>query len=88
MQAIIVRYHGPTNTKPSRYTASCPQGRVTVPYDYGDKYLERNVAEMLCRKLQKLADDPGSWPIDKMVGGTLPNGDTVFVFNVLNIVSL
>jgi uncharacterized protein (UPF0297 family) len=82
MQAIIVRYHGPTDYKPSRYTASCPQGRVTISYDYGDNDQERTVAEILCHKLQKLANDPGSWPIDKMVGGTLPNGDTVFVFNV------
>lgn len=34
MQAIRTRYHGPTDTRGSRITASCEAGKLTVPYDY------------------------------------------------------
>lgn len=34
MQAIRTRYHGPTNTRGSRITASCEADKLTVPYDH------------------------------------------------------
>lgn len=34
MQAIRTRYHGPTNTKGSRISATCAGGRIYVPYNY------------------------------------------------------
>lgn len=34
MQAIRTRYHGPTNTKGSRFSATCEHGRIYVPYDH------------------------------------------------------
>ena len=33
--AIRTRYHGPTNTRGSRFIATDGKNRVTVPYDYG-----------------------------------------------------
>jgi hypothetical protein len=35
MQAIRTRYHGPTNTRGSRISATCQAGRITVAYDHG-----------------------------------------------------
>lgn len=34
LQAITTKYHGPTNTKGSRFSATCRAGRVVVSYDY------------------------------------------------------
>lgn len=53
MQAIRTRYHGPTDRKGSRFTASAEAGSVTVPYDYSlnnDKN-HAKAAEALAMKL-------------------------------------
>ncbi len=34
MQAILTRYHGPTDTRPSRLTARADAGQITVSYDH------------------------------------------------------
>ena len=34
MNAISVKYVGPTNSRGSRFIASCYLGKVTVSYDY------------------------------------------------------
>lgn len=34
MQAIRTRYHGATNTRGSRITATCEAGSLTLPRDY------------------------------------------------------
>ena len=34
MQAIRTRYHGPTNTRGTRITATCEAGSLTLPRDY------------------------------------------------------
>jgi len=34
MQTIRTRYHGPTNSKGSRFSAQCEGGRVYMPYNY------------------------------------------------------
>lgn len=34
MQAILTKYHGPTNTKPARITAYCAGGKVRVSYEH------------------------------------------------------
>lgn len=34
MQAIRTRYHGCTNTKPSRISAKCQAGTIYVSYDH------------------------------------------------------
>lgn len=33
-QAITTKFHGPTNHKGARISASCEAGRVYVPYDH------------------------------------------------------
>ena len=33
-QAITTKFHGPTDTKGSRYSATCSGGKVTIPTDY------------------------------------------------------
>lgn len=74
MQAILVKYHGPTNTRGTRLTARAEAGRITVPRDYALNVDEdaRRAAVALCEKL--------GWNAESLVGGGLPNGDRVFVF--------
>lgn len=78
MQAILVKFIGPTDTKPARLKASCAGGSVTIGYHsidegQGDKSLY--AARMLCIKMD--------WHAHTLVGGTLPNGDDVFVFGTV-----
>ena len=53
MQAIRTRYHGPTNTRGSSFSAQCEGGRVVVPYDYALNTDENHLkaARALCAKL-------------------------------------
>jgi len=74
MQAITVKFLGPTNFSGSRWKATCAAGSVTVPYDYSVNMGEDNArlaADALCKKL--------GWTWD-MLGGQMANGDYVFVF--------
>jgi hypothetical protein len=34
MQTIVTKYHGPTNTRGSRISASCAAGRISLAYDH------------------------------------------------------
>lgn len=72
MKAILTKYHGPTNTRGSRISASDGDGnRVTVPYDRAARYPHDAAALALCAKL--------GW------GGTLIRGSVaggnVYVFD-------
>jgi hypothetical protein len=81
MQAIRTRYHGATNTKQSRITASCQAGRVTVNYDHALN-LDQNhraACEALRARLEWVA--PHHSP---MVGGVFA-GDTYWVFADSNL---
>jgi hypothetical protein len=74
-QAIAVRFHGPTNYRGSRYTATAQAGRVTVTADDSLNSDEnyRAAALALCAKF--------AWTnTDKLVGGVLKDGTHVFVF--------
>lgn len=74
MQAITVKYLCPTNSRGSRWKATCAAGSITVPYDYAVSMGEDNAklaAVELCKKL--------GWTWD-MLGGQVANGDYVFVF--------
>ena len=88
MQAIEVKYLGPTETKGSRWKAECERGSITVPYEYS-KNADEN-AEMACYELcfkfanedaekygTPLAKNP--W-LKKKVFGQIKNGNRVFVF--------
>lgn len=52
MQAIHTKYHGPTNSRGSRFTARAERGRVSVPYDYSKNSDENHkaAARALCEK--------------------------------------
>ena len=53
MQAIVTRYAGPTNYRPSRIIARCDAGRITVEWNY-ELDVEANhvaAARALVRKL-------------------------------------
>lgn len=76
MKAIVTKYHGPTDHKGSRITASDEDGnRVTIPYPYelSGEACHRKAAEALCNKMD--------WP-GRLVCGSLKNG-YVFVFDPL-----
>lgn len=72
MQAILTKYHGPTNVKGSRISATCDAGRIVVSYDHalnGDGN-HAAAAKALAIKL--------GWNGD-YIGGTLPNGDHAWI---------
>jgi len=70
MQAIITKYHGPTDKRGSRISAKCQAGTVSVSYDSGlnDDEQHHALAVKLATKLGWMDD---SW----LCSGTLPNGD-------------
>lgn len=71
MQAIQVKYLSATNTKGSRWKASCYSGSTTVPYNYAlDE--EGNAMEAGYALLAKLG-----WSMFVRDYATLPNGDGV-----------
>lgn len=76
MQAIHVKFLGPTDTRPSRYKATCSAGSVTVSSDHSLS-LSHNAARaagMLCAKLGWTGEHYG-----EMTEGGLPDGSYVFV---------
>jgi hypothetical protein len=73
MKAIVTKYHGPTNNRGSRITASDEDGnRVTIsyPYELSDEACHRAAADALCAKM--------NWR-GSLIGGSLKNG-YVFTF--------
>jgi hypothetical protein len=73
MKAIITKYHGPTNTKGSRITATDEDGnRVTIPHPYelSGEAVHKAAADALCKKM--------GWA-GNLIGGSLKNG-YVFTF--------
>lgn len=75
MKAIVTKYHGPTNVRGSRYSATAEGGnRITVSADdrIGNEENHAAAALALCNKLD--------WR-GELVSGCLPDGfTTVFVF--------
>ena len=52
MKAILTKYHGPTNTRGARISATDGDGnRVTVPYDFAARDPHDEAALVLCRKM-------------------------------------
>ena len=73
MKAIFTKYHGPTNYKGSRISASDEDhNRVTIsyPYELSGEAVHRKAAEALCTKM--------GWGGELIAGG-MKNG-YVFVF--------
>jgi hypothetical protein len=78
LQAIVTRYHGPTNHKGARVSARAEAGRVVLPWDYALNTDDNHKAAA-----QALADRMG-WTVDAgypaLVGGALPaNAGYAFV---------
>lgn len=72
MQTIQVKYLGPTNTRGSRLKAFCYGGSITKPIDNA-RTIDHN-AKIVAFELASQLKWSGAY-----VGGTLPNGDRVFV---------
>lgn len=72
-QAIVTRYHGPTDTRGTRVTASAAGGKATVAWDHAltPEQNHAEAAKLLCEKF----DWEGT-----LVGGTAHDGDRVWVF--------
>ena len=79
MKAIVTKYHGATNTRGARISATVEGGktphRVYIPYPHELNRDEAHAlaASTLCDKLQ--------WVECLLVSGGLPNGDTVHVLS-------
>jgi hypothetical protein len=79
MKTIIVKYHGPTNTKGSRLSVEM-EGfpKMWIPYDYSSDKETRS--DEAVRSFVDYHSARCNWKSDKMVRGFLPSGDTVYVF--------
>jgi hypothetical protein len=78
MQAIITKYLPVTNSRGSRIKATCAAGSITIsyPYELSGQSVHRKAAEALVSKLDWTDPHYGA-----LLGGGLPNGDYVFVFD-------
>ena len=80
MKAIVVKYHGPTNTKGTRLSVHA-EGVKTRYYsrEYNDNLdvQAKKCAIDFCTRFGLLTPDQ---PAKTLAQGTLPNGDEVFVF--------
>lgn len=73
MKAIFTKYHGPTNFKGSRISASDSDGNrvvISYPYELSGEDVHRKAAQALCDKM--------NWT-GNLIGGAVRNG-YVFVF--------
>jgi hypothetical protein len=64
-QAITTKYHGPTDSRGSRISATAMAGKLFISYDYGNEDQHHRAACALARKLEWY----GTW-----VAGGLPDG--------------
>lgn len=73
MQAISVKYLGPTNARGARMVARCDAGRITVAWDHSMSPSDnaRTACLTLLRKL--------GWWERTFTGGLLPDGTWAFV---------
>lgn len=73
MKAITTKYHGPTDTRGSRISASDgDRNRISIPYPYelSGEAVHKAAAVALCEKM--------GWPTD-LIGGGIKSG-YAFVF--------
>lgn len=86
MQAIITKYHGATNHRPSKMSARCERGAARFSYDHGLNADEnhRAACDKLCAQFdaedtQRHGVPQKQWSAPK-AGGALPSGEHVFCF--------
>lgn len=72
-QAIVTKYHGPTNSRSARVSATAEAGKVTLSWDHALDREDNHSAAALALA-QKFGWD------GKLAGGGLPGGGYVFVF--------
>jgi hypothetical protein len=75
MKAILTRYHGPTNTRGSRYSATdSDRNRISIPADYSlnSEGNHDKAAMALCVKM--------GWVQHPLMRGGTPTGN-VYVFD-------
>ena len=68
MKAIVTKYHGPTNTRGARVSASDEDGNrvsISYPYELSGEAVHRAACDVLCQKM--------SWS-GELVGGSLKTG--------------
>ena len=74
-QAIVTRYIGPTNTKPSRIKATCDRASIIITFPQGESIVDAHAAAVRAL-LAKFAAEDGttrSWPaFDRWVCGGMP----------------
>lgn len=78
MKAILTRYHGATNTRGSRISATdSDKNRVSIsyPHELNSDKAHALAAKTLCEKM--------NWH-GEMIGGGLHNGDMVWTFAISN----
>lgn len=86
-QAIITKYHGPTNFRGSRYSAECERGKIFVGAEDALNPEQNHIAAAEALVARFLKEDKaryGSnestpWSRPRAVGG-LPSGDYAHVF--------
>ena len=74
-QAIVTRYVGPTNTKPSRIRASCDRASITIsmPYEHSGADSHAVAVRALLAKFAEEDGAESSWPsFDRWVCGGMP----------------
>ena len=73
-QAIVTKYHGPTNTRGSRISASAGAGRVSVGYDHrlNQEQNHAAAARALAEKME--------WSGELAQGGMPDSSGYAFVF--------
>lgn len=78
MQAILTKYLSATNSRGSRIKATCAAGSVTIDYPH-------ELSGMACHAAAaKALVEKMGWGFSHygdLLGGQLPSGDYVFVFN-------
>ena len=76
MKAILTRYHGPSNVRGARISASdSDKNRVSIsyPHELNTDKAHALAAKTLCEKM--------NWR-GEMIGGRLANGDMVWTFAI------
>lgn len=79
-QAIVTRYFGPTNTRPSRIRATCDRASITISFPQGESLVDAHAVAVraLLAKFHKEDAPDGdfrfrSWPaFDRWVCGGMP----------------
>lgn len=89
MQAILTKYHGPTNVKGSRYSAACDRGRISIFVDNTLDHEGNHIAARKALVAKFIKEDEALYGLCKgsalipwgceWCHGTLPDGNVAHV---------